>query len=755
MSDPIAVAAPDTDSPRNEFRRWLAEIELYERQASKWETRAKKIVKRYNDERRQADESAVRYDILWSNIQTLIPSLYAKNPKPDFERRFLDADPVARVTSSILERACSYTMDKVDMMSVMRQTVTDRLLPGRGSAWVRYVPHFKPLEVPTEIDPGPGVANEGVEIDDDADANQGPDIKQLASDGQPDTELDYEEVDIDYVHWCDFGHTVARTWKEVRGVWRICYLDRKELIARFGEKGRTVPLDYEPKDLKGSESIEYAKKARVYEIWDKTNKKALWLAKGMDSGFLDEIDDPLGLPDFFPCPRPMFPNLANDSLIPIPDYVHYQGQAKELDDLTGRISLLTRAIKACGVYDGSAPGIARLLSEGIENELIPVDSWAAFGEKGGLKGSMEMLPIADMAQTLLDLYQARDKVKDDLYEITGMADIIRGATDANETATAQQIKSNFASVRLDDQKDDVQRFARDIVRIVASIQAEHFSIETLADMSGVALMTTAEKSVAQQIMALGGSLPDDMQDAFEEPTWDAVDKLLRDDGARCFRLDVETDSTIKMDQQQEKGDRTEFLTAVGQFMQQGMQAAESNPALAPLMGDMLMFAVRAFSVGKSLEAQFQATVDELKKQAKQAEGQPKPNPAMQKAQADAQAKIQIAQQTNQSDLQQNLAEIQARERADAADRQAQSQADAADRQSQMMADNQKAHLDANLEAMKAHNAQVMEQMRMQFEGSLQMALAQLKGSVQIEAAEIAASATLDAAQVSAARAGAN
>jgi hypothetical protein len=95
----------------------------------------------------------------------------------------------------------------------------------------------------------------------------------------PIVDVEYEEVDIDYVHWSDFGHTIARTWQEVRAVWRICYLTREELVKRFGaDKGKSVPLDYKPEDLKGQEVTEYQQKARIYEIWDKTTKKVIWLS---------------------------------------------------------------------------------------------------------------------------------------------------------------------------------------------------------------------------------------------------------------------------------------------------------------------------------------------------------------------------------------------------------------------------------------------------------------------------------------------
>jgi hypothetical protein len=735
-----ARAQGDTQlSTDNTVTRWVKEIELYESKASEWETKAKKILRRYKDERNARETKESRYNVLWSNIQTLLPALYSKNPKPDFQRRFLDADPVGRVACQVLERATSFTLDKEDFFLTARQCVTDRLLPGRGTVWIRYVPHF--------AEGGEGMlGNEGPEIDDDADANQAPDVPQTASSGEPIVDVEYEEIDIDYVHWSDFGHTIARTWQEVRAVWRICYLTREELVKRFGaDKGRRVPLDYKPEDLKGQEVTEYQQKARIYEIWDKSTKKVYWLSKGMMFEPLDVRDDMLGLEDFFPCPRPMLPNHANDTVIPIPDYAMYQDQANQLDDLTSRAKLLADALRVVGVYDSSTPGLQQLLSGGYENRLVPVDSWAAFAEKGGMKGAVELLPMDMIAQTLLSLYDTREKVKQDLYEITGMADIIRGSTDPDETYGAQKIKSNWASIRLVDMQAEVQRFARDVVVLVAEVLANQFDIKTLAEISGYPLMTAQEKQIAQMIQQAGGQLPDDMEKPFSEPTWEEVDKLLRDSNMRHFRLDIETDSTLKMDQMQEKQDRTEFLTAVGGFLK---SAEGADPALMPLLGQMLMFAVRAFPVGKQMESCLQETVDALEKRAKQAMQNPPPNPAQIKAQTD----IQIAQAKNQSDLQQNLAEIQARVKADEAERVAQAQADAAERQAQMIADQAKMRMEAQLEAMKAQQDAHLEQQRMMFEGQMKLLLAKIDAATKIETAEIAAGATLDAAEISAANA---
>lgn len=613
---------------------WGKHIDAYEKASANWSKRSKEIVKRYRDERveAQAATQQTRYNVLWANVQTLMPALYARNPKPDISRRFKDADPVGRVAADVLERATSYFVSEDKFGQTMKQTVLDYLLPGRGTTWVRYVPHMRDESLQVG---GAEIAEEGPQVTDDMAAQE-----PTATGEPPSVEvIDYEEALVDYVHREDFGHTIARTWDEVRACWRRVYLTRSEMVRRFGTIGNSVPLDHKEKDQAGNETDTEAK-ATVYELWDIHTKKAFWLHKTVQQ-FLDERPDPLGLDEFWPTPRPLFANLANESLIPVPDYVEYQDQATELDNLTIRIANLTKALKAAGVYDKAAEGIQRLYNEGVENVLIPVDQWSVFAEKGGIKGAVDFLPIREVAETLVQLYNARAQVKQDLYEISGMADIIRGASNPNETATAQQLKSNFATLRLADRQSEVQRYARDLVKILAQVIANHFQLETIKLISGVRLFTAAEKqmvmqalspaaapqvpgappsapqAIPEQVATKLGLTPDQLEDMMDSPTWEEVYALLQDRVARCFRIDIETDSTIKSDQQQEQAEATEFVGAAGSFLQQAVAAGQQQPELVPLLAQLLMFAVRRFRIGKDMEATFQVAMRKIEKAAAQ------------------------------------------------------------------------------------------------------------------------------------------
>jgi len=678
-------------NPLKEY--WADEIAQYEKDSRKWIDRSKKIVKLYKDERKDDNATQVRYNILWSNIQTLKPALYAKDPTPEVERRFKDKDPVGRVASDALERSLSFSIANHQFGDVMREGIMDRLLPGRGVVWCRYVPHFKDKKIVGNEE----IQDEGAQLTDDIEEEEATESSQ-----EPD-EVEYEEIAYDYVFYEDFGYSKARTWEETRAVWRKAYLTRKEVKERFGDKiGNEIPLDHKAEDAPDDTP---RKKATIYEIWDKETEQVIWISKNYPEP-LDVRDDPLELDCFFPCPKPMFATITNDSNIPVPDYALYQDQARDLDTLSQRIAMITKAIKVAGVYDSSASGIGRLLNEGVENSLIPVDNWAMFAEKGGIQGAISMLPVAEIAQVLHTLYDIREKVKQDLYEISGMSDIIRGASDPNETATAQQIKSNYASVRLNDMQRDVQRFARDLLRIAAQIIANHFQIETIKQISGIKLLTNQEKQMIQQqqmVMQQAQQqaqqnsnmlppqmpqIPQDQLDLMNEPSWEDVEELLRDNCARSFRIDIETDSTISQDAQLEQNQRLEFVNTISQALQQAAAIVQQAPPLIAPVAESIMFLVRSFKVGRPTESAFQESMDKMVELSKQ------PPPAPPK---EPDSQVQVEQMKQQG--QQQLEGLKA--------------------QNKMQSDQATINAQAALENLKHSNKIQLEQMQMKHDAEIE------------------------------------
>ena len=153
---------------------------------------------------------------------------------------------------------------------------------------------------------------------------------------------------------------------------------------------------------------------------------------------LDVKDDPLQLDGFFPCPKPMAANVTSSNFMPRADYIFAQDQFNELDEINTRITWLTRAAKVVGVYDKASEGIQRVFNQGAENQMIPVDNWAMFAERGGIKGQIDWIPIDQVVNAIDHLRQYRQDKVQQIYEVLGISDIMRGSSKASETAAAQQ-----------------------------------------------------------------------------------------------------------------------------------------------------------------------------------------------------------------------------------------------------------------------------------------------------------------------------
>lgn len=682
----VSVTKAVEGKTQSTVEKWKGVIASYDREFKRWDARTDKLLKKYRDENRISRDNNARFNILWANVNTLVPAVFAKLPKPDVSRRFRDSDPDGRVAALILERGLEYETEHYpDYYATMRQCVYDRFLGGRGTAWVRYEPHMRAAAKKQPTD--------GAEVTDDVD--------------EPGEELDYECAPADYVHWKDFGHTVARTWEEVSQVWRWVYMKMPAKVERFGEKlAKLIPKDAPPKEGRNKQDMgadsEQEDGSFICELWDKDTKRAYWFSKSYPD-ILDEKVDPLGLEEFFPCPKPLYATLTNETLVPIPDFTMYQDQARELDTLCDRIDGLINALQVKGVYDSAAPELARIFTEGQNGNLIPVKNWAAFAEKNGLDGSIDIVDLKPIYEALKAAYEAMAQVLNQIYDLTGLSDIIRGQSEANETATAQKIKGQYASLRLKFLQFDVARFASELLQLKAQVICGQFEPKTIAVMAGVDQLADADKPRVPAAMALLIG-----PERIENPDADAGENPMR-----AFRIEVNADTMVQMDEDAEKQARIEFITAQGTFMEKALPLVQASPVIAPLIGALWKFSVGAFKVGKTLEGEFDAVIQKAKEEAAKPQ-QPKPDPEMARVQAQAQADQQRATNERES----NAAKLQFEQ--------------------------QKAQMQGVLE-------KTLEELRLTFEKWK----VEYEGRIKLEIAEIAAKGTLQAAQMSAAAAGAD
>jgi hypothetical protein len=706
MEDQDKQAVGDQQS---DAQHWITKIAAYDRAFQKWMKRAEAIAKRYRDydESEGSKKSSSDFNILWSNIQTLLPATFARVPKPDVSRRWRDNDSVGRVAALLLERALTFEVEHYpDYRAAMNGCVLDRFLGGRGTAWVRYEPHFSAL---------PGMPEDGVQITEDAD-----EVEPMGE------QIDYECAPVDYVHWRDFGHSLARTWEEVTSVWRKVYLSKKAVAERFGEEiANLISYDTKPAITADTSQkvagAEHQHLACVYEIWDKESGTAKWLSKSMGR-ILDERPDPLRLENFFPCPRPLFATMTTDNLVPVPDYKMYQDQAKQLDKLSAKIDGLIDMLVVKGVHDASVPELARLFKEATNGSLIPVKNFAAFAEKAGLKGTIDIFDISPIVAALNEAYAAQEKIENTIYQLVGVSDIVRGASDPTETYGAQKLKGQYGNMRLRQKQDEVVLFATQLLQIKSEIICSHFQPETFLRIAAADQLTPEDQQLIPQALQLL------MGERAMNPEADTKEGPLA-----AFRIEVSSDSMVQMDEQQEKAERVEFLGAVSGYISQVATVVAENPQLAPLAVGLLKFGVTGFKIGKQVEGMIDEMLDQMVKQA--AEPQPeKPDPDMVKVQG--QMQLQQQKQQDAVQLEQMRAQLDAELAANEQRVQAEQNAH------QIALEEQRAEREAQLEAM-------LEQQRIQFESAQQAQemmfnrwKEELQAAVKIEVANIASKAKL-------------
>lgn len=673
----------DKELPANKpgsSKRFLDDIAQAEKAFDSWQTKSDNVDKLYADLSRQSDSARDReFAMFWANVQVLAPSTYARPPVPVVVPRFKDRRAVPQAASELLERSTIVAFEMEDIDQVMRLVRDDLAIVSRGTPWVRYE---------TEKRGGYG-----------------------------------ERVCIEHLDRKDFLHEPARKWKEVGWVARRGWLSKTEMRKRFRKTSGDAYKDAEytvQKEDRDNGAADNRAKAGVWEIWHKDLNKVIWVAPSCDV-VLDEGEPHLKLEGFFPCPRPAYGTLQRRSLIPVPDMVFYKDQLEEINELTARIAALSEAVKVRGFYPSGAGEIGDAIEAAIKSVtnnqvMVPISNWAAFGN-GAAKDMIVWLPIDIIVGTIVSLVELRKQLIDDVYQITGLSDVMRGSTDPNETLGAQELKSQYGSIRIRDKQAELVRVARDLARLTAEIMAENFSPKTLLAMAQMELPKDAEikaqekqiieqakQQVQQMIMqarqqqmqaaqqppqpgqspqgqpgpeqpqqdpqaAVEGMISEMEQKVLaqieklkQQPTVEQVMSLLREERLRPFVLDIETDSTIQPDENAEKQLRAEFLTALGGTMQQLAPLIATEPAAAPFAGEVLKFALAPYRAGRELDA----AVDELVDQMKAKSGQPQPNPEAEAAKAELEGKfelekmkIEAANKGKESEMQARMAEIQA------------------------------------------------------------------------------------------------
>jgi hypothetical protein len=657
--------APEPDSTSS--RPWLDLIQDAGKAFESWHARCDRAKENYASLKRLSNESGSKeMQLLYANIEVLKPTIYARPPVPVCKTRFSDRKPVNRTASEVIERCLMVSFDAERIHDTMLHIRDDVTLFGRGVMWMRYK---------TEggmVDAVPNTKQDDQGADEDE-----------AEEGYGEVDDFFEYVCYDHVNRADFLHEPVRTWSEVGWVARRSWLTREQGMRRFGDSWREI--QYVEAENDTAEEYKVEKKAEVWELWHKGQETVVWVHKGSKE-LLDRRDPWLSLDGFYPCPKPAYSVCEPESLIPVPDYLFYRDQLEEVNTLTGRISALSDALRMKGFYSAGGEDIGTALEKAFQSQddnavMIPVPTVAALGQ--GMQNAILFMPLMEIANTVSALVALRKQLIEDIYQISGISDIMRGETKASETATAQNIKAQFGSVRVRSRQEEMVRVADDAMKIAGEIIAENFQPQTIMQMCQMdklvpgALIQQHEALKAQQaqmaqqmqLAQQSGQPPQPMPQMPQLPPLpkdaiaaEEVLALLRNERMRPFILQTASDSTIQPNEDAEKQRRNEFAQAVGNLMVSSGPIVQAAPEAAKLVAEMLRFVTGAYRAGRAMEQTIDDFIEELSAKAAQPPPQPPPDPKIEAMKMDAQMRQQEAQidaQMKQGEAQMRAQEMQA------------------------------------------------------------------------------------------------
>jgi len=418
------------------------------------------------------------------------------------------------------------------------------------------------------------------------------------------------------VSWADYRQGPAKRWKDVPWVAYRHFLTHEDMERVEDDELKGLYAEESPATETTAD-----KDVPVWEIWCKDSKRVYFIA-GDTGKVLRMQDDPLNLKGYFPQAEPVQPITATNSLTPVCPFTIYKRLAEELEISTRRINSITKALKLRGFYAGNG-GDLTALAEAEDNVLIPLSDMEGMVAAGGnLSNSISWWPLDTAIAVLQQLYIQREQTKQAIYEITGISDIIRGQGAASETATAQQIKTQWGSLRIKKMQRAIERQVRDIFVICADIISQHFTPETLQKLTGL-------------------QIPPEAMELLQKP----LDH---------YRIDIESDSTVRADLTRGRQEMSEFLNGTASFFSTMAPIGQAAPGAAGELIEIYASFARQFSLGKSAED----ALDRLVELAKEAAKNPPPNPEAEAMKADMELKSQDMQQRFALDSQKMQLDVQ-------------------------------------------------------------------------------------------------
>lgn len=625
------------------WRRWIKSAEKAAEEH--WEKSRVAWAEYENRGAIEGSEVKRGYPIYWSSCKTLEPAFYSRTPKITTERRFDINDDVASTACLIVERLGKYLVDSCDFDAIMQAAVADFIHADKSTLQLLYEHDEESINSRVDLTQsypeylqGDGKPWTG-EVMQDATGFFG-----TAIDAKPINQKIY----LTACRYDEILHTPdAKSEEEIREKAYYFFMNRDEAEKRFPGKninwkskregaGRNADHDRDRVESVG-EYIE------GWEIWSKPEKKVYWMSNQCQDGFLDERDDPYKLTRFFPSPPFIIGSKPSKSLYPTPIFWQVAPLLEELHTSADKISRLIHGIRRRAVVDPSLEDLVFALESLEAGEFVVAKNFASIVEKGGVENLIWYIPVQELVQAINELTVLQEKFKNEFFEWFGVPDILRGATEAVESASAQQLKAESAHDRFKWQKKQIAKLAEGGIQQMVDLALGIYSDEKLAECTGAQFMPPAHQQ-----------------------RFPAALELLRSDVATNIRISIETDSMSFVDEQLRSHQANQAVQTITQGLKEISQMIQISPQAAAVGLQALLLTLDTMPAGKKFQDDVKQTLEALIEQAKQPPPEEPPPPdyqmmmiqiEQQKVQNDG-MKAQLENQNKQRELERKEYELQ-------------------------------------------------------------------------------------------------
>lgn len=563
----------------------------------------------------------------------ILSALFNTTPKPDIRRRFAKKseknsrkDELYRLMATVADYAVQYNFDRQCISEEFKSVFMDGFITGRGVGQLVY-----------DYETQEEALNDGM--------------------GQPVMLLKpiNQVFKIEHIDYQDFVQEKCKKQRDVTWQARMHLFTKKEMQDEFNLSEEEVEeLDFTYSLYSNNESDNAsAKYTQVWEVWDKEDKKRLYVCKSYKDGKpLKVEDDPLQLEGFFPFV--LFKTVDNGKdTIPTAEYCIYEDLNKQLQKLNKRsMALANRSIKHVTVANGADEALQSKIKNASDGDVIGVTQAPnlAAAQQVGAVPIQEAIAVKDK----LDLDSQR--IIDKIWEITGVSDIMRGSTQVGETATAQRQKGVFGTLRIQNRQKAVQEFIRNSFRKMSEAVCQFATIEQLKDITCLDLLTEKQKQIIQIQVANGRlEITPELKERFNQPTWEEIKASLTDDRMRGYTIDIESTATVFDNVEEERRQIAELTGNVVNMLNTTSQLVAQSPAVMDLMEQLTIANLSTFKIGRSYTDSVKSIFAKVKQELSAPQQQ---NPLVEQQAMQQQADMAIKQQKAQLDAQKVALETQ-------------------------------------------------------------------------------------------------